>query len=78
MTFDYGSFTGRNIGFVDQSEQQLLREASVFVCGVGGMGGAAFMALARAGIGKFVIADVAAAMMRPFVRRAIHQLTARP
>ena len=58
MTFDYGSFTGRNLGFVDESEQQLLREASVFVCGVGGMGGAAFMALARAGIGKFVIADI--------------------
>ena len=49
MTFDYGSFTGRNLGFVDESEQQLLREASVFVCGVGGMGGAAFMALERAG-----------------------------
>src|ERR1700692_2002922 len=58
MTFDYGSFTGRNLGFVDESVQQVLREASVFVCGVGGMGGAAFMALARAGIGKFVIADI--------------------
>src|ERR1700688_1207180 len=58
MTFDYGSFTGRNLGFIDESEQQLLRDASVFVCGVGGMGGAAFMALARAGVGKFVIADI--------------------
>jgi molybdopterin-synthase adenylyltransferase len=58
MNFDYYSFTGRNIGFIDEREQQLLREARVFVCGVGGMGGAAFMALARAGIGKFVIADI--------------------
>jgi molybdopterin-synthase adenylyltransferase len=58
MSFDYYSFTGRNIGFIDEREQQLLRQASVFVCGVGGMGGAAFMALARAGIGKFVIADI--------------------
>jgi molybdopterin/thiamine biosynthesis adenylyltransferase len=58
MNFDYYSFTGRNIGFIDECEQQLLREARVFVCGVGGMGGAAFMALARAGIGKFVIADI--------------------
>jgi molybdopterin-synthase adenylyltransferase len=58
MNFDYYSFTGRNIGFIDECEQQLLRNARVFVCGVGGMGGAAFMALARAGVGKFVIADI--------------------
>ena len=58
MNFDYYSFTGRNIGFIDEREQQLLHQARVFVCGVGGMGGAAFMALARAGVGKFVIADI--------------------
>jgi molybdopterin-synthase adenylyltransferase len=58
MSFDYYSFTGRNIGFVDEREQQLLRQARVFVCGVGGMGGAAFMALVRAGVGRFVIADI--------------------
>ncbi len=58
MTFDYDVFTGRNIGFIDEHEQQKLRQASVFVCGVGGMGGAAFMALVRAGVGKFVIADI--------------------
>jgi len=58
MSFDYYSFTGRNIGFIDEHEQELLRQARVFVCGVGGMGGAAFMALARAGVGKFVIADI--------------------
>ncbi len=58
MTFDYEAFTTRNIGFVDDREQQLLRQARVFVCGVGGMGGAAFMALVRAGIGRFVIADI--------------------
>ena len=58
MSFDYYSFTGRNIGFIDEHEQQLLRQARVFVCGVGGMGGAAFMALARAGVGRCVIADI--------------------
>ena len=58
MSFDYYSFTSRNIGFIDEHEQLLLRQARVFVCGVGGMGGAAFMALARAGVGKFVIADI--------------------
>ncbi|CCE12233.1 ThiF/MoeB/HesA family protein [Bradyrhizobium sp. STM 3843] len=58
MSFDYWSFTTRNVGFIDPREQQLLRDACVFVCGVGGMGGAALMALARAGVGRFVIADI--------------------
>jgi len=58
MSFDYYSFTGRNIGFVNEREQEHLRDARVFICGVGGMGGAAFMALVRAGVGKFVIADI--------------------
>ncbi|MGJ4941632.1 HesA/MoeB/ThiF family protein [Bradyrhizobium sp. HKCCYLS1011] len=58
MSFDYWSFTTRNVGFIDPREQQLLRDACVFVCGVGGMGGSAFMALARAGVGHFVIADI--------------------
>lgn len=56
--FAYETFTTRNIGFVSAQEQERLRAACVFVCGVGGMGGAAFMALVRAGIGHFVIADI--------------------
>jgi hypothetical protein len=56
--FDYATFTGRNLGFVDAREQQRLKESSVFVCGVGGMGGACVLALARAGIGRLVLADI--------------------
>ncbi|KPH81599.1 ThiF family adenylyltransferase [Bosea vaviloviae] len=56
--FAYATFTTRNIGFVSAQEQEKLREARIFVCGVGGMGGAAFMALVRAGVGHFVIADI--------------------
>jgi molybdopterin-synthase adenylyltransferase len=56
--FDYGEFTTRNIGFVSMEEQARLRAACIFICGVGGMGGAAFMGLVRAGVGRFVIADV--------------------
>src|SRR5207248_700291 len=55
--FDYDAMTGRNIGFVTDSEQRLLRSGRVFICGVGGMGSAAAMSLARAGIGRFAIAD---------------------
>jgi molybdopterin/thiamine biosynthesis adenylyltransferase len=55
--FDYQEMTGRNIGFVSAGEQVALRDGCVFICGVGGMGGAAVMTLARAGVGNLVIAD---------------------
>ena len=55
--FDYDAMVGRNIGFVTPEEQRQLRDALVFICGVGGMGGAAAMVLARAGVGRFIIAD---------------------
>lgn len=58
MSFDYAEFVNRNIGFVDAREQQRLREAIVLVLGVGGMGGAAVQSLVRAGVGRFVIADL--------------------
>ncbi|CDF40421.1 E1 enzyme family [Chondrus crispus] len=56
--FTYDEFTTRNFGFVDQAEQDKLKASSVFVCGVGGMGGACLQALARSGIGHFIIADM--------------------
>jgi molybdopterin/thiamine biosynthesis adenylyltransferase len=57
-SFDYRNFTTRNIGFVSEAEQQRIAGATVFVCGTGGMGGAALLALTRAGVGRFVIADL--------------------
>lgn len=56
--FDYDTFTTRNIGFVTASEQDRLRKARVFIAGVGGMGGACFLSLVRAGVGHFTIADI--------------------
>lgn len=56
--FTYADMTTRNAGFVTAVEQEKLRAASVFIPGTGGMGGAAFMALVRAGIGRFTIADL--------------------
>lgn len=56
--FDYAEMTTRNRGFVTEAEQERLRASQVFIPGVGGMGGAAFMALVRAGVGRFVIADI--------------------
>lgn len=56
--FSYETFTQRNVGFVSAEEQQRLRSARIFVCGVGGMGGACVNALVRAGIGNLAIADI--------------------
>jgi molybdopterin/thiamine biosynthesis adenylyltransferase len=56
--FSYAEMTTRNRGFVTAEEQERLHEASVFIPGTGGMGGAAFMALVRAGVGRFTIADL--------------------
>lgn len=56
--FSYDAFTGRNLGFLTADEQRHLRDGRVFVCGVGGMGGAAVQALARAGVGALTLADM--------------------
>ncbi|MBI1685580.1 ThiF family adenylyltransferase [Caulobacter hibisci] len=56
--FDYAEFTTRNIGFVTPEEQARLRSGAVFVAGVGGMGGACFQALVRAGVGRFAVCDI--------------------
>ncbi|WP_371228358.1 HesA/MoeB/ThiF family protein [Roseovarius sp. 2305UL8-3] len=56
--FDYAEFTTRNLGFVTEAQQEALRRAHVFVCGTGGMGGAALLALARAGVGRLTICDI--------------------
>jgi hypothetical protein len=53
----YEDLFTRNIGFVDENEQALLRTARVAVCGVGGMGGVVAEVLARAGVGSLTILD---------------------
>jgi molybdopterin/thiamine biosynthesis adenylyltransferase len=55
--FSYEQLVSRNPGFVSAAEQRRLKEAPVFICGVGGMGGACLMSLVRAGMTRFTIAD---------------------
>ena len=53
----YTTLTNRNAGFLSRDQQEKLRYSGVFVCGIGGMGGAALQALVRAGVGRVAVAD---------------------
>lgn len=55
--FDYDRAFSRNIGWVTREEQQVLRGSRVAIAGLGGVGGAHLLTLARLGIGAFSIAD---------------------
>lgn len=54
----YWQATQRNLGLVTRGEQERLRNATVALCGLGGMGGINCLTLARMGIGKFHLADL--------------------
>lgn len=56
--FDYKEFINRNIGFVTEEQQHQIQSSKIFVCGVGGMGGACVNSLARMGIEDITIADI--------------------
>jgi hypothetical protein len=55
--FDYGEAFSRNIGVVSSEEQQSLRHKHVAIPGCGGVGSLHALALARAGVGRFTLAD---------------------
>ncbi|WIV95958.1 ThiF family adenylyltransferase [Kinneretia aquatilis] len=55
--FDYGRAFSRNIGWLTEAEQARVREARVAIAGLGGVGGAHLLTLARLGVGAFHIAD---------------------
>lgn len=55
--FSYGEAFSRNIGWVTEWEQLVLRGKRVAIAGMGGVGGVHLVTLARLGIGNFHIAD---------------------
>ncbi|MBK6295879.1 MAG: ThiF family adenylyltransferase [Rhodoferax sp.] len=57
IAFDYDSAFSRNIGWVTQREQAKLKKSRVAIAGLGGVGGAHLLTLARLGISHFNIAD---------------------
>ena len=56
-TFDYQRAFSRNIGWVTEAEQQVLRGKRIAIAGMGGVGGAHLRTLARLGVTNFNIAD---------------------
>lgn len=57
ITFDYDRAFSRNIGWVTAPEQARLKQSRIAIAGLGGVGGAHLLTLARLGIGHFNIAD---------------------
>jgi molybdopterin/thiamine biosynthesis adenylyltransferase len=55
--FSYDEAFSRNLGWVTPAEQKLLRTKRVAIAGLGGVGGAHLITLARMGIGKAHLAD---------------------
>ncbi len=55
--FDYREAFKRNIGLVTEAEQNVLRNATIAIPGMGGVGGIHLATLLRMGVGGFHIAD---------------------
>ena len=55
--FSYAQAFDRNIGWVTEAELQVLRSKRIAIAGLGGVGGAHLLTLARLGIGGFHLAD---------------------
>lgn len=57
ISFDYDRAFSRNIGWVTLAEQSKLKKARIAIAGLGGVGGAHLLTLARLGLGSFNISD---------------------
>ena len=68
--FDYGQGFSRNIGWLTHDEQRRLRGARVAVAGLGAVGGAHLVTLARLGVANFNIADFDRFEIHNFNRQA--------
>jgi len=55
--FEYAAAFSRNLGWLTSAEQAQLRRKRIAIAGLGGVGGAHLLTLARLGVGAFHIAD---------------------
>lgn len=58
LDFDYSQAFSRNLGWVTQSEQDILKKKRIAIAGLGGVGGSHLITLARLGVAAFHIADM--------------------
>ena len=68
--FQYDTAFSRNIGWVTETEQEVLRNKRIAIAGMGGVGGAHLITLTRLGIGKFHISDLDTFELANFNRQA--------
>ncbi|MCK9606017.1 MAG: ThiF family adenylyltransferase [Methylomonas sp.] len=68
--FNYNQAFSRNIGWVTEQEQQIIRSKAIAIAGLGGVGGSHLLTLARLGIGAFHIADFDNFELQNFNRQA--------
>jgi sulfur-carrier protein adenylyltransferase/sulfurtransferase len=57
VPFSYEEAISRNIGWITEWEQQILRAKKIAIAGMGGVGGLHLLTLVRLGVGSFHIAD---------------------
>ena len=67
--FDYDRAFNRNIGVVSTGEHRRLRDCTVAIAGMGGVGGDYLVSLARAGVGGFHLAEFDAFELDNFNRQ---------
>ena len=70
MVFDYQEAFSRNIGWLTETEQELLRTKRIAIAGLGGVGGSHLLTLTRLGIGAFNISDLDIFELANFNRQA--------
>ncbi|MGD8325824.1 MAG: ThiF family adenylyltransferase [Sphingomonadales bacterium] len=69
--FDYDEAFSRNIGWITDWEQQILRSKRIAIAGMGGVGGIHLQTLARLGVSHFSIADLDNFELVNFNRQAV-------
>jgi len=68
--FDYKTAFSRNIGWVTEAEQEILRHKRIAIAGLGGVGGSHLLTLTRLGVGAFNISDLDIFELANFNRQA--------
>ncbi|MCP3852183.1 MAG: thiamine biosynthesis protein ThiF [Gammaproteobacteria bacterium] len=68
--FNYNTAFSRNIGWVTETEQEILCNKRIAIAGLGGVGGSHLITLTRLGIGKFNISDLDIFELANFNRQA--------